>query len=43
MKKHLLFAALFMMTAWGCTSEQSVVYKDASANIEDRVEDLLGQ
>ena len=43
MKKHLLFAALFMMTAWGCTSEQSVVYKDASANIEDRVEDLLSR
>lgn len=27
-----------MTTAWGNASKQSVVYKDASANIEDRVE-----
>ena len=29
-----------MTTAWGA-SKQSVVYKDASANIEDRVEALV--
>ena len=40
-KTRLVLMALSMMAAWGCTSEQSPVYKDASADIEDRVEDLV--
>ena len=32
-----------MVTVWGCSSEQLPIYKDASANTEDRIEDLLGR
>ena len=38
-----MVAALCLMTAFGCSSEESPVYKDASADIEARVNDLLGR
>ena len=41
--RHLTVAALCLMTAFGCSSEESPVYKDASADIEVRVNDLLGR
>ena len=39
--RHLTVAALCLMTAFGCSSEETPVYKDASADIEARVNDLL--
>ena len=42
-RKHLIITTFCMLMAWGCTSEQSPIYKDASADIEDRVEDLVGR
>ena len=41
--RHLTVVALCLMTAFGCSSEESPVYKDASADIEVRVNDLLGR
>ena len=41
--RHLTVAALCLMTAFGCSSEETPVYKDASADIEARVNDLLGR
>lgn len=41
--RHLTVAALCLMTAFGCSSEEPLVYKDASADIEARVNDLLGR
>ena len=38
-----MVAALCLMTAFGCSSEETPVYKDASADIEARVNDLLGR
>lgn len=38
---YLTVAALCLMTAFGCSSEKTPVYKDASADIEVRVNDLL--
>ena len=38
-----MVAALYLMTAFGCSSEETPVYKDASADIEARVNDLLGR
>ena len=40
---YLVLLALSMTIALGCTSERSPIYKDASADIEDRVEDLVGR
>ena len=41
--RHLTVAALCMMASFGCSSEETPVYKDASADIEVRVNDLLGR
>ena len=41
--RHLTVVALCLMTAFGCSSEETPVYKDASADIEARVNDLLGR
>lgn len=41
--KHLAVATICAITAFGCSSEESPVYKDASADIEVRVNDLLGR
>ena len=41
--RHLTVAVLCLMTAFGCSSEETPVYKDASADIEARVNDLLGR
>lgn len=41
--RHLTVAALCLITAFGCSSEEPPVYKDASADIEARVNDLLGR
>ena len=41
--KHLAVATICAMTAFGCSSEEPPVYKDASADIEARVNDLLGR
>ena len=41
--RHLTVAALCMMASFGCSSEETPVYKDASADIEARVNDLLGR
>ena len=41
--KHLAVATICAMTAFGCSSEKTPVYKDASADIEARVNDLLGR
>ena len=38
-----MVAVLCLMTAFGCSSEETPVYKDASADIEARVNDLLGR
>ncbi len=35
--------ALCLITAFGCSSEETPIYKDASADIEARVNDLLGR
>ncbi len=42
-QKHLAVATICAMTAFGCSSEETPVYKDASADIEARVNDLLGR
>ena len=41
--RHLTVAALCMMASFGCSSEKNPIYKDASADIEVRVNDLLGR
>ena len=41
--RHLTVAALCLMASFGCSSEETPVYKDASADIEARVNDLLGR
>ena len=41
--RHLTVAALCMMASFGCSSEKNPIYKDASADIEARVNDLLGR
>ena len=38
-----MVAVLCLMTAFGCSSEETPVYKDASADIEARVNDLLAR
>ena len=38
-----MVAALCMMASFGCSSEKNPIYKDASADIEVRVNDLLGR
>ena len=38
-----MVAVLCLMTAFGCSSEETPVYKDALADIEARVNDLLGR
>ncbi len=36
-------AALYIVASFGCSSEKTPIYKDASADIEVRVNDLLGR
>ena len=40
---YLTVVTLCLMSAFGCSSEKTPVYKDASADIEARVNDLLGR
>ena len=42
-QKHLAIATFCIMVAIGCSSEKSPIYKDASADIEDRVNDLFNR
>ena len=41
--KHLATATFCLMVAFGCSSEKSPIYKDASADIEARVNDLVNR
>ena len=41
--KHLATATFSLMVAFGCSSEKSPIYKDASADIEARVNDLVNR
>ena len=41
--KHLATATFCLMVAFGCSSEKSPIYKDASADIETRVNDLVNR
>ncbi len=41
--KHLATATFCLMVAFGCSSEKDPIYKDASANIEARVNDLVNR
>jgi len=41
--RHLTVTALCMMAAFGCSSEKAPIYKDASADIEARVNDLVNR
>ena len=41
--KHLATATFCLMVVFGCSSEKSPIYKDASANIEARVNDLVNR
>ena len=41
--KYWAIAILCMVVASGCSSEQSPIYKDASADIETRVNDLISR
>ena len=42
-QKHLAIATFCIMVAIGCSSEKSPIYKDASADIEARVNDLVNR
>lgn len=42
-QKHLAIATFCIMVAIGCSSEKSPIYKDASADIETRVNDLVNR
>lgn len=42
-KTHVIILTLFVMILCGCVSNLFPVYKDSSADIEDRVEDLLAR
>ena len=42
-QKHLAIATFCIMVAIGCSSEKSPIYKDASADIESRVNDLVNR
>ncbi|MBQ7350829.1 MAG: glycoside hydrolase family 3 C-terminal domain-containing protein [Bacteroides sp.] len=41
--KHLATATFCLMVAFGCSSEKDPIYKDASADIEVRVNDLVNR
>ena len=41
--KHLATATFCLMVAFGCSSEKDPIYKDASADIEARVNDLVNR
>ena len=41
--KHLVTATFCLMVAFGCSSEKDPIYKDASADIEARVNDLVNR
>ena len=41
--KHLATATFCLMVAFGCSSEKGPIYKDASADIEARVNDLVNR
>jgi len=41
--RHWTVTALCMMAAFGCSSEKAPIYKDASADIEARVNDLVNR
>ena len=41
--KHLATATFCLMVAFGCSSEKRPIYKDASADIEARVNDLVNR
>ena len=41
--KHLATATFYLMVAFGCSSEKGPIYKDASADIEARVNDLVNR
>ena len=41
--KHLATATFYLMVAFGCSSEKDPIYKDASADIEVRVNDLVNR
>ena len=41
--KHLATATFCLMVAFGCSSEKSPIYKDVSADIEARVNDLVNR
>ena len=41
--KHLATATFCLMVAFGCSSEKSPIYKNASADIEARVNDLVNR
>ena len=41
--KHLATATFCLMVAFGCSSEKSSIYKDVSADIEARVNDLVNR
>ena len=42
-QKHLAIATFCIMVVIGCSSEKSPIYKDASADIEARVNDLVNR
>jgi len=39
--KYITIVALYIMAAFGCSSDKDPIYKDASADIEDRINDLI--
>lgn len=41
--KRIILIILAFTTIIGCTSDKAPVYKDATADIEDRIEDLVGR
>ena len=41
--KRIIFYLLVLIAAASCTYDEKPVYKDASADIEDRIEDLVGR
>lgn len=41
--KKFIYIFLILLGAASCTSDKEPVYKDATADIEDRIEDLIGR
>ena len=39
--KKLVMTVVVLIAAMSCTSDKEPVYKDATADIEDRIEDLI--